>query len=155
MLPLAGLIAPDSLSPTSLLIHQRKEFLPLCSLVFFRDLSLAGLSLLSISQFEVEVPLCTSWQSQDFPERHAGKFGPSPVTLYFQAQAAGPRPTHPEARLLCIHPPLPTSPQPASNAENHLFCVLKAWKHPILHPYRPPTAFQFPVQTPDLSSQLN
>lgn len=56
MLPLAGLMASDSLSPTSLLIHQRKEFLPLCSLVVFRGLSLAGLPLLSISQSGVKVP---------------------------------------------------------------------------------------------------
>lgn len=34
MVPLAGLMASDSLSPTSLLIHQRKELLPLCSPVF-------------------------------------------------------------------------------------------------------------------------
>ena len=69
------------------------------------------------------------------------------------AQAPAWGPTLPEACLLGIHPS-PPLPQPASTTENHLFCVLKAWKHIILHPHRPPTESQFPIQTPDLSSQL-
>lgn len=48
----------------------------------------------------------------------------SPLPGSQPRQQALPHPSRPA--YLVPTPPLPTSPQPASTAENHLFCVLKA-----------------------------
>lgn len=82
VLPLAGLMASDPSSPTSILLHQR--LVPATR--FFGGASgLAGLPLWctpplmasepekSIFQSSVGVPPCTSWQFQDFPAWHAGR----------------------------------------------------------------------------------
>lgn len=85
VLPLAGLMASDPSSPTSILLHQRLvPATPLPGLLWgglrpgwtptlvYPPL-MASEPEKSIFQSSVGVPPCTSWQFQDFPAWHAGR----------------------------------------------------------------------------------